>query len=105
MTECKLVDIKTITETVMTHGDKYMLVSFRFSNYDEIKNSPIADDCAPKMYGTIDHRFIDNNGCLKQSISLLTLWAGKTIADALNRREEYYKAKEAVEEYKRKGLI
>lgn len=86
-----ITSLKVLTQDVIIRDHHYYLVRL---NITGVENS---EYIASVMYGTIEHDDVDESGQLKRQFNLLTLEAGLTIAEALERRRTYFEAMDLIQ--------
>lgn len=86
-----ITSLKVLTHDVIIRDHHYYLVRL---NITGVENSKYI---ASVMYGTIGHDDIDEDGKLKRPFNLLTLEAGLTISEALERRCNYLEAMDIIQ--------
>lgn len=81
----KIGKINQVTKVYhSSKGNDYCLVSVELLDIAEDQK----DLWNPVMYGTINWKFIDNNGKLNRILNLGSMSLGKTVAEAIRRRED-----------------
>lgn len=81
----KIGNINQVTKVYRSSkGNDYCLVSVELLEIGEDQK----DLWNPVMYGTINWKFIDDNGKLNRILNLGSMSLGKTVAEAIQRRED-----------------
>ena len=87
-----ITSLKVLTQDVIIRDHHYYLVKMNLSGIETTSHY-----IAPVMYGTIEHDDVDESGQLKRQFNLLSLEAGLTIPEALERRRTYFEAMDLIE--------
>ena len=91
----KMVNFKKISSHVLIENHDYVLISFDLEEMtEEEKKFPWL---APHMYGTLDREYLDANGRTNRVIILGDLASGKTVAEAIQHRNDYFEVKRITE--------
>lgn len=98
-----ITNVRVITQNFVLDGISYYIVRFRLEGMTdrEREHSTLAET----MYGTLRHDYVDDNGKLKRQLCLADFWAGKTVADAIQRRKDAHEAKRELQRLIDAGLV
>ncbi len=96
-------NFKILTKHVVIEDHDYYLVSFDIAGMtEEDKKSGFL---APRMYGTIDHEHVDENGKTKHFLRLADLCAEFAPSKAIERRVNWHENMRLIETLKKEGAL
>ena len=95
-------NIKVITRDyhVANRKEHFYIVTFTLENVDPETTRILGYENHCRLYGTLDHNDVNEDGTIKSYVNLARLWEARTIPEAIKRRDDNYKALDFIESHK-----
>lgn len=100
----RMTGFKTIIKDAVIEDESFYLVRFYLEGMTEEERG--FEWLAETMYGTIKKEDVDSKtGKIMKRLSLADLWAGKSVGEAIRRRQDAFEAQRTIERLKADGII
>jgi len=98
-----ITNIKIITRDYIVEDTNYYIIRFNLEGITEEDKERFG--YADVMYGTMDHKFVGDDGRITKPVALIHLAADTTIAKAIQKRLDYCEAAKMVDKLVAEGKI
>ena len=98
-----ITNIKIITRDYIVKGTHYYIIRFNLEGMTEEQMKEY--DYADVMYGTLEHKFVGDDGKITKPVALIHLAAATTIAKAIQRRLDYVESAKLLDKLVAEGKI